>query len=37
MTGALLGGAIALCQLLGLALLGYLFRTDRNGRDGGQC
>ncbi len=34
MTSALLGGAIALCQLLGLALLGYLFRTDRKRKGG---
>ncbi len=34
MTGALLGGAVALCQLLGLFLLGYLFRTDHKPKGG---
>ena len=34
MNGALLGLATASCQLLGLFLLGYLFRTDRKPKGG---
>ncbi len=34
MNGALLGLAMASCQLLGPFLLGYLFRTDRRPNGG---